>query len=125
MSNIKPIDSTEESNSCISKCIRQKKEVNIYNMNSSNQYNNDLGKYFDKFMFNSFVLPDKQPKSLRVDKIDKQIIQSTNKSQKTKSEKKMKFPMPLFEIERQTTFVNTNFHKTKIEYNKKNTNIIA
>ena len=71
MSMTKPTESTLESSTCMSKCVRKKNEVNIYNMNSSNQYNNDLGKYFDKFMFNSFVLPDKEVKSLRVDKIDK------------------------------------------------------
>ena len=74
MSDIKPTASTGESSTCMSKCVRQKKEVNIYNMNSSNLYNNDVGKYFDKFMFNSFVLPDKNVKSLKVDKIDKMII---------------------------------------------------
>ena len=71
MSMTKPTESTLESSTSMSKCVRKKNEVNIYNMNSSNQYNNDLGKYFDKFMFNSFVLPDKEVKSLRVDKIDK------------------------------------------------------
>ena len=77
MSNIKPTESTEESSICISKCVREKKEVNIYDMNSSNQYNNDLGKYFDKFMFNSFVLPDQIEKSSRIDNTDKQIIHKT------------------------------------------------
>ena len=32
--------------------------------------------------------------------------------------------MSLFEIERQTTFKNTNYHKNKIEITNKNTNII-
>jgi hypothetical protein len=65
-------------------------------------------------MFNSFVLPDKiQNSSKKNDKIKHQI-KNKNKIVPN-SEKKMRFPLPLSEIERHTAFVNTNYHQNNEE----------
>ena len=38
---------------------RQKNEVDIYRIQSSNHYNNDLSRYMDRFVFDSFEMSDK------------------------------------------------------------------
>ena len=85
-------------------------------MNSSNQYNNDLGKYFDKFMFNSFVLPDKICQEVNADITERPLKIEKSKRQikiAPKTEKIIRFPVPLSEIERKTSFVNTNLQFNK------------
>lgn len=82
MNSEKNLESTGESSVALISCAREKKEVNIYELNSSNQYNIELGIFFDKFMFDSFNMPTELPQNSRSGKKERSRSKKTSKVMK-------------------------------------------